>query len=54
MAITYLPTLVDYGMARWRAISLPIAGLLYTGFTLSSAIAHHAGRGGRWKGRTYS
>jgi hopene-associated glycosyltransferase HpnB len=54
MAITYLPTLVDYGLARWRAFTLPVAGLLYTGFTLSSAFAHHAGRGGRWKGRTYS
>ena len=49
----YTPTLRLYGQPGVRALSLPIAALLYTGMTLDSARAHRAGRGGLWKGRSY-
>jgi hopene-associated glycosyltransferase HpnB len=54
MALTFRPTLLDYGLSAWRALTLPVAGCLYTLFTIASARAHHAGRGGLWKGRTYA
>lgn len=54
MTLSYIPTLRDYGLARWRALTLPLAAALYTAMTFSSAWAHWARRGGAWKGRTYS
>ncbi len=51
MAVTFLPTLVLYGRTPLLAAALPVAGTLYAGMTLDSALRHHRGRGGRWKGR---
>ena len=54
MALTYLPTLRLYGRPPWESIALPVAATLYTAMTISSAERHWRGRGGQWKGRTYS
>ena len=54
MGITYWPTLRLYGRAPWEAALLPAAAGLYTAMTISSGLRHHQGRGGQWKGRTYS
>jgi hopene-associated glycosyltransferase HpnB len=53
MAFTYLPTLAVYGQPSWRGFFLPVAAALYTAMTVSSALRHTFGRGGRWKGRIY-
>ena len=53
MGNAYEPTLRLYGQPQWAALSLPIAGFLYTLMTLDSARRHWLGRGGAWKGRTY-
>jgi hopene-associated glycosyltransferase HpnB len=53
MAYTYWPTLRLYGRAPWEAALLPAAAALYTAMTISSALRHWRGEGGRWKGRTY-
>ena len=52
MAVSYLPVLRLYGLSWVRALALPVIGVLYTAMTISSALRHHAGRGGEWKGRT--
>lgn len=54
MAWTYLPTLELYRLNPLWALSLPFAGAVYTLMTLDSARLHYLGRGGAWKGRTYS
>lgn len=54
MAVAYRPTLELYRMPWWRALTLPLAGLLYTLMTVDSARRHWLGRGGGWKGRTYA
>lgn len=53
MAISFAPTLRYMEKPLWRAALLPVAALLYCGFTLLSAFRHWAGRGGQWKGRSY-
>lgn len=53
MAWNYRPTLRLYGQSPWRALLLPIAGVLYALFTLDSALRHWQGRGGAWKARYY-
>ncbi len=53
MVFAYAPTLRLYDQPVWNGLALPFAALLYTGFTLDSAVQHWRGRGGRWKGRTY-
>lgn len=52
MAVSYVPVLRLYGLSAARALALPAIGVLYTAMTISSALRHHAGRGGEWKGRT--
>jgi len=42
-----------HGVGWWTAPLLPVAGVLYTAMTVSSAWRHARGRGGAWKGRTY-
>ncbi len=54
MAWTFAPTLRDYGKPILLAIALPVAGVLYTAMTITSALEHARGAGGRWKGRTYT
>lgn len=54
MAMTYAPTLRLYGLSTTWALTLPLAGLLYTLMTIDSARRHWQGRGGAWKGRTHA
>jgi hopene-associated glycosyltransferase HpnB len=54
MTLAYAPTLTLYGRPWWQGIALPLAALLYALMTLASAWRHWRGRGGRWKGRSYS
>lgn len=53
MAALYRPTLRLYGQPWLAGLALPVAAALYTAMTLSSAIRHWRGAGGRWKGRVY-
>ncbi len=53
MAASFVPILKHHGVGRSTALLLPLAGVLYTAMTLSSAWQHVRGRGGAWKGRTY-
>ncbi len=53
MAASFVPILRHHGVGWWIAPLLPVAGVLYTGMTVSSAWRHVRGRGGAWKGRTY-
>ncbi len=54
MAGLYQPTLVLYRRPRWAGLLLPLSAFLYTLMTIDSARRHYAGRGGEWKGRSYS
>lgn len=54
MGLTFLPTARLYDQAAWKTLLLPIAALFYAMMTISSAIDHARGKGGRWKGRTYT
>lgn len=54
MAASFLPMLRHHHAGWWMAPLLPVAGVLYTAMTVSSAWRHARGRGGAWKGRTYT
>jgi len=54
MALSFIPIVRHHGAPAWVSRLLPIAGVLYTAMTISSAWRHARGRGGAWKGRTYS
>ncbi|MDR4497984.1 MAG: glycosyltransferase [Candidatus Scalindua sp.] len=49
MVITYIPTLRFFGLSIVRAVMLPIAGILYAGMTVTSAINHLSGMR-EWRG----
>jgi hypothetical protein len=53
MLLAYFPTQHLYRPTGVTFIILPVAALLYTVMTLSSAWRHARGQGGGWKGRTY-
>jgi hopene-associated glycosyltransferase HpnB len=53
MTFLYIPTIRLYNAPLWRAVFLPIAALIYTAMTLSSAWRTFRGRGAGWKGRSY-
>jgi hopene-associated glycosyltransferase HpnB len=53
MAASFIPQLRHHRVKWWIAPLLPVAGVLYTVMTVSSAWRHIRGRGGAWKGRTY-
>lgn len=53
MLFSYQPTARLYRQPPWRLVLLPIAAGYYTAMTISSAVQHWRGRGGRWKGRVY-
>lgn len=53
MVVCYRPTLAAYGLPEWWGLTLPLAGLLYTGMTIHSAVRHWVGRDTAWKGRRY-
>jgi hopene-associated glycosyltransferase HpnB len=54
MTLAYVPTMTLYGRPRRQALTLPLAGLLYTAMTVDSALRHARGAGGTWKGRHFS
>jgi len=54
MALSFLPILRHQRSGVGQALLLPIAGILYTGMTISSAWRHVTGRSGMWKGRPFS
>ncbi len=54
MAASFMPMLRHHGVSRAHAPLLPLAGILYTAMTGSSAWRHARGRGGAWKGRTHN
>jgi hopene-associated glycosyltransferase HpnB len=53
MVWSYAPTLRLYNRPAWAGFVLPLAALLYTAMTVSSATRHWQGKGGQWKGRVY-
>ena len=52
MVVAFAPMLRRFGLSAWRGFLLPLIGLAYLLFTLASARAEWAGRGGLWKGET--
>ena len=54
MIVAFAPTLRVYGLSWMRGALLPVIATLYALMTLSSAVRHWQGRGGAWKGRTYT
>ena len=54
MALAYAPTLQRYNKSWLWALILPLSAIIYMMMTISSALNHWRGRGGAWKGRTYS
>jgi hopene-associated glycosyltransferase HpnB len=54
MGAAYAPTVRLYRLPLWRALTLPLAGVLYTLMTIDSALRHAKGRGGTWKGRDFT
>jgi len=53
MLLAYRPTWNLYRGDDPAIVLLPLAAMLYTAMTVDSAIRHHRGKGGAWKGRTY-
>jgi len=53
MTVLYVPILQYFGLRPWRTFLLPGLACLYSLMTISSAIRHHRGQGGAWKGRSY-
>ncbi|MBS0469816.1 MAG: glycosyltransferase [Proteobacteria bacterium] len=51
MALAYQPILKFYRASPLWGAAMPLIGLIYSLFTLDSAIQHWRGRGGMWKGR---
>jgi len=51
MAIAFQPMLRFYGVSPLWGGALPVIGLVYTAFTIDSALQFWQGRGGMWKGR---
>jgi hopene-associated glycosyltransferase HpnB len=51
MTVSFWPILRFYGLTPLWAPALPAIATGYMAFTLSSALQHILGRGGRWKGR---
>ncbi|MBM3584400.1 MAG: glycosyltransferase [Alphaproteobacteria bacterium] len=51
MAVAYAPTLARMGVSLLWGPALPLIALFYVAATVGSAVRHHQGRGGAWKGR---
>jgi hypothetical protein len=54
MSAAYAPTVRLYRQPRWRALTLPLAGILYTAMTIDSGLRYARGAGGLWKGRPFA
>lgn len=48
-AVAYVPAVRHFGLPAWRALTLPVAGVLYGAMTLDSALRHAAGRAEAWR-----
>jgi hopene-associated glycosyltransferase HpnB len=53
LCISYLPVLSYYGLSPLRALTLPLAALLFLAMTWSSALRYWRGTRSSWKGRSY-
>ena len=51
MTLSFQPIAKFYRVSPLWGLALPLIGLVYTLFTLDSAVQHWRGRGGMWKGR---
>ncbi len=51
MAISFQPIAKFYRVSPLWGLALPMIGVLYTLFTVDSAVQHWRGKGGMWKGR---
>ena len=51
MTLAFQPIAKFYRISPLWGLALPLIGLVYTAFTLDSALQHWRGRGGMWKGR---
>lgn len=51
MVVAVQPILRLYRLSPLWAVALPFVAVLYTAWTMESAIEHKRGRGGLWKGR---
>ncbi|WP_044561846.1 glycosyltransferase [Azospirillum sp. B4] len=51
MLTSFAPIQGFYRLSPMRAITLPLIGIVYTVWTVDSAVQHLMGRGGMWKGR---
>jgi hypothetical protein len=51
MAVCFQPFLRFYRQSWIWGLALPVIGVIYTLFTIDSAIQVWSGRGGMWKGR---
>ena len=54
MTWAYLPTIRLYKISILWAFCLPAIAFIYTLMTIDSAVKYWQGKGGAWKGRTYS
>jgi hypothetical protein len=54
MALGFAPMLRRFGLSPWRGLALPLVAGAFLLFTLDSARAEWAGRGGLWKGEPLS
>jgi hypothetical protein len=54
MALAYAPMLMRFGLSPLRGLALPAIATTYLAFTLDSAQAEWAGKGGLWKGEPLS
>ncbi|MFO1089454.1 MAG: glycosyltransferase [Hyphomicrobiales bacterium] len=51
MTVSFVPVTRRYGVSPSWSLALPLIALLYSLWTVRSALAHWRGRGGYWKGR---
>jgi len=51
MTLSFQPIAKFYRVSPLWGLVLPLIGLVYTLFTIDSAVQHWRGRGGMWKGR---
>ena len=51
MTDSFMPMTRYYRLLPLWSLALPVVSLFYLGATIHSAIRHHLGRGGQWKGR---
>lgn len=54
MVLAFAPMLRRFGLSPLRGLALPLIAALYLAFTLDSARAEWAGKGGLWKGEPLS